>query len=205
MGPRRWNQRGPTQPPVCRDKGDMRGALCTGPRPVDKAQQGPSPGESRVPGRGGSHPEGASREAHAGQPVPRWRGKACTPQMARLVLPGQGPAQVSPASGEDGRERSLRPLWPLLGSRSGKCSREPQLEQVPPTPASHGHTPEPAPLAQGAPGGRLCLHDLSSMTTWHRCGIPAQCPRPAWDPGTLGLADTHTASQAGQGPCPEPQ
>lgn len=96
-----------------------------------------------MPGRGGSHPEGASREAHAGQPAPRWRGKACTPQMARLVLPGQRPARGSPAGGEDGRERSLWPLWPLLGSRSGKCSREPQLEQVPHPPPATATLPSP--------------------------------------------------------------
>lgn len=91
------------------------------------------------------------------------------------------------------------------------------VRRGPPAPCRPRPPPEPAPPAQGATGGWLCLHDLSSVTTWHRSGIPAQrlwsCPRPVWDPGAVGLAAAHTASQAvahcshpaGQGPCPEPQ
>lgn len=88
VGPRRWNQRGPTQPPVCRNKGDVRRALCTArdPGPWTKhsrarAQENPGcPGgvgaTQRVrPGRptpGSQRPGGEERPAHH-----RWPGSCC--------------------------------------------------------------------------------------------------------------------------------
>lgn len=190
---------------------------------MDNAQQVPSPGGSHVPGRDGSHPVGASGEAHAGQPEPSWRGKACRSQAALHTRVGPAHAARSGASpgqpglvGRKAESEACGLCGHFWGHAMANAHRSP-VRRGPPAPCRPRPPPEPAPPAKGATGGWLCLHDLSSVTTWHRSGIPAQrlwsCPRPVRDPGAVGLAAAHTASQAvahcshpaGQGPCPEPQ
>lgn len=187
---------------VCRDEGEARGALCTGPRPVDTARRSPSPEDPACLG-------GAGATSRCVQGGPCWAAGA---QLERkgLRVPSRlahqrWPSLCCPVKGQPGSawlmgRKAENEACGLCGhfwahamaNAHGSLSRKG---------SPHPHRPRPhsraCPSHAGCSWGRLCLRNLSSMTTWHRWGIPARRPRPrlwpAWDPGVLGLADTRTS------------